>query len=140
MKTIFHCPCCSWAHEEPELKTEVTDPMSLAGVFGFGVFAAVAISQRNQRIEQTLADHFATHKPLDWIRRIVELEGQLRLERALTSKQGERLYDLLTEGKAPGPAISQPAPSSASDSPPPLRDDPVLSPNQYWKEELERSP
>ncbi len=131
MRTIFHCPCCSWVHDEPELKPEVIDPTTLAGQFGLGVFAAVAISQRNLRIEGALRRHFETHTPLDWIRKIGELEQLLSLERALTSRQGALLYDHLTERVAAAPGASPPRPAAASSSPPLTQGGPEDPPTRY---------
>ena len=70
--TIVQCPLdgCGWQHTEPDTKVS---PDALAGVFGPGVMAAVALHQRAGRVESELRRHFEGHKIEDFLRTITRL-------------------------------------------------------------------
>lgn len=79
----YPCPLPSCGHvmiPEPPGAAEADDV--LADVFGLGVFAAHARSQRLHRTEQALKDHLDTHPVSEWAaalatvnKRIAELEA-----------------------------------------------------------------
>lgn len=77
MTDVFACPVdgCTWAHTEPPLDVP---EMALAGVFGPGVMASVARTQRHERIERALHQHLEGHPRVDFVRTITRLEKALR--------------------------------------------------------------
>lgn len=84
--TIHKCPICDWSHTEP-MNDIPAD--ALAGVFGMGVMANIAIKRRNERIEEALSGHLKSHPVLDWVKKVVELQSQVeRLQRDRESLAG----------------------------------------------------
>lgn len=81
---IVGCPLdrCEWTHLEP---SPVVTEGALANLFGPGVMAAVAKTQFHERLERALEQHFATHKPEDYLRTIT------RLQAALARREGDLL-------------------------------------------------
>lgn len=72
--TRHHCAICDWYHEEP-IATVSAD--ALAGVFGPGVMAQVAINRRAGRIEEALEKHLKTHSLIEWVRKVTALQSEL---------------------------------------------------------------
>lgn len=72
--TRHHCPVCDWYHEEPIAK--VSNDM-LAGVFGPGIMAQLAMNNRTQRIEEALERHLKGHSLVDWVKKVTSLQWEL---------------------------------------------------------------
>jgi hypothetical protein len=66
------CPVdeCDFVHYAPDLTVPST---ALASVFGSGVMAAAAVTQRAHEIERVLGKHFAGHKAEEYLRTIQRL-------------------------------------------------------------------
>lgn len=76
-KILYHCPLCEWAHEEPNIDERINEA-SLASVFGVGVMQQVAMSNRAQKIERAIEEHLATHTTVEWVRKVSELNAEIK--------------------------------------------------------------
>lgn len=90
------CPLCDWFYEVPDIDPRAVDPLTLAEVFGMGVFAMHARNEQAHRTEAQLANHFSTHKTVEWVRALTE-------ERAKKPMQIDAQIELAVEdAKASG--------------------------------------
>jgi hypothetical protein len=81
MHARINCPLCDWHYDVPELDPRI-DSNTLAGVFGHGIMANIAINRRNEETERKLNEHLSTHKLVEWAKKVSALETELRLMRA----------------------------------------------------------
>lgn len=79
MTTIqVNCPLCEWHYEVKPLDPRI-DVNTLAGVFGHGVVANIAINRQNEATEAALDAHLKTHTLVEWVRKVSSLETEIRL-------------------------------------------------------------
>lgn len=96
--TVWECPMpgCDWTFvERPPGIAE--QPGALAGIFGTGVFAAIAVNARVTRTEEALAAHMGTHEIAEWVAALVHAQDKL----AAARKERERILRALRDGISP---------------------------------------
>ena len=77
----IRCPLCEWTYTVPPLPAGVEEN-ALAGVFGPGVMLLSAINRRAADTEVRLSEHFNTHPLPEWLRKVTELQAQIKTQQA----------------------------------------------------------
>lgn len=86
--TIAHCPLpdCPWA--TVTMPGPAEHPGALADVFGWGVFAAHAASERHLENERKIREHLETHTLLEWVKALTAAQDRIKtLEAAASGKE-----------------------------------------------------
>lgn len=114
MTQSIACPVldCAWTYDAPDPEPQGA---SLADVFGPGVFAAAAATQRAYATEKALTEHFHGHSTADYVRTLAHQRAELgRLTESLVSSANAalELRSALAEiGDAMGVAPPVPQPN-----------------------------
>jgi hypothetical protein len=74
-RATLKCPICEWTHIVREVRA---NNETLAGVFGFGVLAAIDANRVAEETEDALQKHLSGHTLIEWVARVSELEAQIR--------------------------------------------------------------
>lgn len=77
------CPLCDWHYDVPPLDPRIS-ANTLAGVFGLGIMASIAINRRNEETEVRLQEHLQIHKLHEWVSKITALQAELNQLKAIS--------------------------------------------------------
>lgn len=75
------CPLCDWHYEVPALDPRLGAD-TLASVFGSGIMLQHAIDSWARKIEELLDKHLKTHSLLEWVRKVSDLQHEIKLLKA----------------------------------------------------------